>query len=81
MDRDYKADDRVCFVDRSSQEKHAQLIAGGELVDRDYQADVQIFIVEQDSKADITITRKALPTVRELVGRCTGVACTTTRLS
>jgi hypothetical protein len=61
VDRDCKADYKVCFVDQPYKEKNAQLMIGGELVDRDDHADVKVCIMGQDDNADITITRKHFP--------------------
>lgn len=53
-----QADYKVFFVDYQSQEKNAQIIAGGKLVDYESQADVKVFIVKYESQADIKILRK-----------------------
>jgi hypothetical protein len=58
---DYQADYKVFFVDHDYQEKNAELIADGKLVDHDYQADVKVFIVDHDYQANIKIMRKNFP--------------------
>ena len=61
VDREYKADRKVYFVDQNYKEKNAQIISPGELVRSDYQADTKVFIVDQEYKADIKIMRKNFP--------------------
>jgi hypothetical protein len=61
VDKDYKADHKVCFVSQGYQEKNTQLITPGELVRQEYQADVKVFIVDQEYKATIKIQRKNFP--------------------
>jgi hypothetical protein len=58
---DSRADYKVYFVDYSSREKNAAIIAGGELVDYSSRADVKVSIVDYASRADICIMRKNFP--------------------
>lgn len=61
VDRDYKADYKVYFVELDYKEKNAAIISGGQLVNRNYKADVKVFIVDRDYKANILITHKHFP--------------------
>lgn len=61
VDREYKADYKVFFVEHDYKEKNAGIISGGQLVDRDYKADVKVFIVDREYKANILITHKHFP--------------------
>ena len=63
VNQEYKAQHKVYFVDRDSQEQNAELIKGCKLVNQEYQADVKVFIVNQEYKADIKITRKNVPSL------------------
>ncbi len=56
-----QADYKVFFVDYESQEKNAEIITGGKLVDYESQADAKVFIVKYESQADIKIMRKHFP--------------------
>ncbi len=58
---EYQADYKVCFVSHENQEKNAEIIAGGDLVDRESQADVKVFIVKHEYQATIKITRENFP--------------------
>lgn len=62
VDREYKAQHKVFFVDHEYQEKNAAIIKGCKLVQREYEADVKVFIVDREYKADIKIMRKNFPT-------------------
>jgi uncharacterized protein YaiI (UPF0178 family) len=57
VDYAHKADYKVFFVDHKHQEKNAQIIANGKLVNYAHQADAKVFIVDYAHKADIKITR------------------------
>ena len=61
VDRDYKADYLVYFVDHDGQQMNHQLISPGELVDCEHKANVKVFIVDRDYKANIKITRENFP--------------------
>ena len=63
QNQEYKADRKVYFVDYAYQEKNAELITPGELVQYEHQADIKVFIVNQNQeyKADIKIMRKNFP--------------------
>ncbi|NLK50116.1 MAG: hypothetical protein GX294_05655 [Candidatus Cloacimonetes bacterium] len=56
-----KADYKVYFVNYASQEKNANIIAGGKLVKSESQANVKVFIVKYESKAQIKILHKNFP--------------------
>ena len=56
-----QADYKVHFVNYSSQEKNAAIIANGKLVKYDSQAECNVFIVDYASQADIQIMRKNFP--------------------
>ncbi len=57
----YDADYKVCFVDSKFQEKNADIIAGGKLVNSKFSADVSVFIVNSKYDAQILITRQKFP--------------------
>jgi hypothetical protein len=61
VDRDYKADYKVFFVDQPHKEQNARIISPGALVARDHQADVKVFIVDKEYKASIKVMRKNFP--------------------
>jgi len=61
VDKDYKADYKVFFVDQPYKEANVQVISPGSIVQHDYQADVKVFIVDKDYKANIKIMRKNFP--------------------
>jgi hypothetical protein len=61
VDSESRSDYKVFFVDSSSYEKNAQLIAGGQLVDSESSANVKVFIVDQEYSANIKITRQNFP--------------------
>ncbi len=54
----YEADYTVYFVNSRFEEKNAEIIKGGKLVDSKYQADVKVFIVNSKYDAKILITRE-----------------------
>ena len=56
-----QADYKVYFVDYSSQEKNAAIIANGKLVKYASQADCKVFIVDYASQSDIQMMRKNFP--------------------
>ena len=56
-----QADRKVYFVDYASQEKNAEIISPGQLVQYVSQADIKVFIVKYGSQADIKIMRKNFP--------------------
>ena len=56
-----KSDYKVYFVKYASQEKNAQIIAGGKLVKYESQANVKVFIVNYASQADIKIMHEHFP--------------------
>lgn len=58
---EYQAGYKVCFARHEYQEKDAEIITGGNLVDRESQADVKVFIVKHEYQATITITRENFP--------------------
>lgn len=61
VDRESNADYKVFFVDRESDERNAQIVAGGKLVNRDSEADVKVFIVDRESNSNIKIMRRHFP--------------------
>jgi len=52
---------RVFLVDYESQEKNAQLISPGKLVQYASEANVRVFIVNYENEAQIKITRGHFP--------------------
>ena len=61
VEHEYQAKYKVCFVSHKHQEKNAEIIAGGQLVDRENQADVKVFIVQHEYQATIEIMRQNFP--------------------
>lgn len=57
----YDADYTVFFVNSKYEEKNAEIIKGGKLVDSKYSADVKVFIVNSKYDAKILITHDNFP--------------------
>ena len=61
VDQEYKANYNVCFVDKSYEEKNAELIHDSQVAANEYEADKKLFIVDREDLADIKITRENFP--------------------
>ena len=57
VDHSHQADYKVFFVNHRHQEKNAQIIANGKLVNYSHQADAKVYIVDHAHQADIKIMR------------------------
>ena len=60
-DNQWDAEYTVYFVDYEWDEKNAELIANGELVQNQWDANVKVFIVQNQWDAKILITRNKFP--------------------
>ena len=61
VDREYKADHRVFFVEREYEQKNHKIISPGKLVAREYEADIKVAIVDREYQSTIKILRKNFP--------------------
>lgn len=57
----YEADYTVCFVNNNFDEKNADIIKGGKLVNNKHEANVKIFIVNNKYEGKILITHANFP--------------------
>jgi hypothetical protein len=61
VDKEYKADYNVCFVEKSIEEKNTGLIRNGQMVPHEYEAEKKLYIVDHEDLADIKIMRENFP--------------------